>query len=77
MTTKSRPAQSDSPKHRRKPLGRQTLDPDGHPRDVRLVVLLTAAEAEAFEAQAEAESTNPRALARKAIHAICPAISLR
>jgi hypothetical protein len=56
-------------------LGRRPLSADGQARDVRLVVLLTPAEAAAFEAQAKAEKTDSRALARRALHDKCPMIS--
>ena len=56
-------------------LGRRPLSSDGQSRTVRLVVLLTQVEADAFEAVAMSEKTDSRALARRALHDKCPMIS--
>jgi hypothetical protein len=78
--TKSRKSGTTMPKSSetsqpRVKLGRRPLSADGQSRDVRIVVLLTPAEAAAFEAQAAAEKTDSRTLARRALHDKCPMIS--
>ena len=56
--------------------GRNTIAPNGVTRSEKVVTLLTAEEKQEFLAEAKAKNLKPQALSRRALHGVCPAISI-